>query len=207
MTGPGPIVRTQSHTSSLASDLSPVVPVSEAKVPAVVVNSPRRVSKRLRRLVRPYWIATGIACAALGGSFTLALEAGVLASAPSEKAVKVATAKATKAERDAHLAAVRSAYERVSISDMRAMKQQADAARKNLDIMFAIEPLPLSAPPDEAKLDRYKVLDSEAIARTLALHGRVYAGIVRTGPVIEQSSAKAITSIDELQRYLAEVGR
>ncbi len=211
MTGPGSIVRTQNPPPGLAVELPCIVPVSEAKAPAVIPKRSRLGSLALRRLVRPFWIAAGLAGAAIGGVGTTAVYLGAAAAVSSSSSKPVAT------QSEAHLASVRAAYAALDVEAVRTLQKQAHIAATVHTIGFVVELPPLGDTTQRERdrqlqrADSYRLLSSDTVARKLATYGRVYAGVITTnrlGPdTIESASAKEITSIPELQRFLAEVGK
>ncbi len=192
--------RPQTITAAAAPTVGlPAVATSDNESPPATIPTPRpSKQKRLLRLALPYAVAAGVAGALFGGTSAALVFEGVRAR----------TAAATPAHaQPEQLVTTRAAYEALSFDELRTMRKQIEAATK-AGVGFAIEPMPLTeARPDDIR--RHWSLASDEVARSLAVHGRIYAGMLDKSrgynrPVVESPSAKAIMSIAELKAYLAQ---
>jgi hypothetical protein len=201
MSGTGSIVRSAAPNPPPTLDMIAVAPIAEAKLPAVVSKPASRRISRVLRVAMPYCIAAGIAGSILGGVGAVGFNAGWFAALSGTP-----TAIAVEGARDAHINAIRADYKALSFKQVLTLRNQAEAAWK-AGIGFAREPAPLAASRRDD--ERFRVIQPEEVARALAEYGRVYVGTLGErsrdwDKVVESPSAKAITSIAELQSVLSK---
>ncbi|HSI04303.1 MAG: hypothetical protein ACAI38_11275 [Myxococcota bacterium] len=204
MTSTSTVSRAQGNPPSTAFDVGvpQMVADSSDRVPATVAAPKARPSKgkRLLRLALPYCLAAGVAGALIGTSGVALVIEGVESSRAYGES---ADSRRTRAK---SLPEIQAAYGKLSFDEVRTMRRQIDAAKK-AGIGFAIAPVPISEKIDNVR--RHWRLDADEVAYTLAVHGRIYAGMLDSSrgynrPLVEAPSAKAITSFTELQSYLAQ---